>query len=339
VAISGNYAYVAAEFAGLHIIDVSSPANPHRMGNYLDAPAPFGVTVSGHYAFVVGTWEGQGSMRVIDVSNPANPQPVGSSDISGWPRNVALLGNYAYVAAETAGLQVIDVSNLSNPLWVGGHNTYGLLVSASALNVLGNHAYVVASDDLHVIDVSNPANPHRVGGYKPSGWANGVTVSGNYAYVATRLEGLRVIDVSNPANPQEVGGYHINGYTYALGISDDVIDVSDPANPQRVGGNTGFSARGRCHQRSRVCQHRPGIGHPAPVHAADRTRMSFGPVRAGQHGIDLSLQGLPGLKVDIERSSDLQHWQSWTSGLLGTGPLELTDSEANTQQFYRGTIR
>jgi hypothetical protein len=67
--------------------------------------------------------------------------------------------------------------------------------------------------------------------------------------------------------------------------------------------------------------------------------LSFGPVRAGQHGIDLSLQGLPGLKVDIERSSDLQHWQSWTNGLLGTGPLELTDSEANTQQFYRGTIR
>ena len=35
-----------------------------------------------------------------------------------------------------------------------------------------------------MIDVSNPANPQRVGGYDTSGYAHGVAVSGNYAYVA-----------------------------------------------------------------------------------------------------------------------------------------------------------
>jgi hypothetical protein len=62
-------------------------------------------------------------------------------------------------------------------------------------------------------------------------------------------------------------------------------------------------------------------------------------VRASQTGIALSLQGLPGLKVDIERSSDLRQWQSWTSALLGTGPLELTDPEVNPWQFYRAKVR
>ena len=43
---------------------------------------------------------------------------------------------------------------------------------------------------LQVIDVSNPANPLRVGGYDTSGYAWGVAVVGNYAYVADGDAGL-----------------------------------------------------------------------------------------------------------------------------------------------------
>jgi len=96
--------------------------------------------------------------------------------------------------------------------------------------------------------VSNPANPQRVGGYDTSGYAYGVAVSGNYAYVADYNAGLQVIDVSNPANPRRVGGYDTSGYAYGVAVSGNyayvadyyaglqVIDVSDPANPRRVGG-------------------------------------------------------------------------------------------------------
>jgi hypothetical protein len=65
---------------------------------------------------------------------------------------------------------------------------------------------------LQVIDVSDPANPQRVGGYDTSGEAQGVAVSGHYAYVADGYAGgLQVIDVSDPANPQRVGGYDTSG--------------------------------------------------------------------------------------------------------------------------------
>ena len=37
------------------------------------------------------------------------------------------------------------------------------------------------------------------------GIARGVTVSGNYAYVADYRAGLKVIDITDPANPQIVG--------------------------------------------------------------------------------------------------------------------------------------
>ncbi len=34
VAVSGNYAYVVDDIAGLQVIDVSNPANPHWVGGY-----------------------------------------------------------------------------------------------------------------------------------------------------------------------------------------------------------------------------------------------------------------------------------------------------------------
>jgi hypothetical protein len=95
-----------------------------------------------------------------------------------------------------------------------------------------------------------------VGGYDTSGYAYGVAVSGNYAYVADgdRWTGsnfvgsLQVIDVRNPANPVRMGGYNTNGLARGVAVSGNyayvadynyglwVIDVSKPANPMCVGG-------------------------------------------------------------------------------------------------------
>ena len=72
----------------------------------------------------------------------------------------------------------------------------------------GRYAYVaLGGAGLAVIDLSNPTNCVRVGGCT-SGRANGVAVSGNYAYVAegprwtgsNYVGSLQVIDVSNPTN-------------------------------------------------------------------------------------------------------------------------------------------
>jgi hypothetical protein len=134
---------------------------------------------------------------------------------------------------------------------------------AVAVAIQNGYAFVaVGSAGLAIIDVSNPSNPQRVGGYDTSGYASGVAVSGNYAYVAERLwtgsnyvGSLQVIDVRNPANPQRVGGTVTGGSAIGVAVSGNyayvadgtnglqVIDVGNPANPQRVGGTSGL-ARG-----------------------------------------------------------------------------------------------
>src|SRR5687768_16021641 len=47
VAVVGNYAYVAAGAGGLHVIDISSPAKPQRVGGYATSGEAIGVAVTG----------------------------------------------------------------------------------------------------------------------------------------------------------------------------------------------------------------------------------------------------------------------------------------------------
>ncbi len=64
---------------------------------------------------------------------------------------------------------------------------------------------------LQVIDISDPANPTLVGTYDTPGYARGVAVSGDHAFVADGDSGLQVIDISDPANPTLVGTYDTPG--------------------------------------------------------------------------------------------------------------------------------
>ena len=53
-------------------------------------------------------------------------------------------------------------------------------------------------DGVLVIDVSDPAHPVRVGGYDTPGYAVGVTLAGNLAYVADWHGGMLVLESSSP---------------------------------------------------------------------------------------------------------------------------------------------
>ncbi|MBM3242513.1 hypothetical protein FJZ31_40145 [Candidatus Poribacteria bacterium] len=113
--------------------------------------------------------------------------------------------------------------------------------------VQGNYAYLCAYGVLVILDISAPANPTKVGNIDLPDVAEGVYVSGSYAYVADCYSGLLVIDVSSPENPFEVGFYDTPDYASGVYVSGSyayvadcysglrVIDVSSPSNPREVG--------------------------------------------------------------------------------------------------------
>lgn len=208
VDVSGDFAYVAAGSAGLHVVDVSDLEAPvlsctaNTPGNAND------VRIDGNLAYVA---DGPSGLQIVDVSNPAAPVIVGQRDTPGIATDLVVRDNLVYVADGPAGLQVIDAANPAAPVIIGSLDTPG---NARGIDAVEDMVVMAdAQGGVHVIGVANPAGPVLLGSthtrLSSVSHAADVTVRGRLAYVAdgsdAALGGLRVIDFQNPANPVLVG--------------------------------------------------------------------------------------------------------------------------------------
>ena len=104
VAVSGTHAYVANDYFGLQVIDITNPTSPQIVGSVDTPVSALAVAVSGTHAYVADYTSG---LQVIDITNPASPQIVGSVDTPGSAYGVAVSGTYAYVTDAYSGLHVL----------------------------------------------------------------------------------------------------------------------------------------------------------------------------------------------------------------------------------------
>jgi len=135
----------------------------------------------------------------------------------GDAQDVFVEADYAYIADGANGLVIVDVSNPLSPRFAGS-------------------------------DIPPSGNPSVAGVYDTAGFASGVAVSGDYAYVADGTNGLVIVDVSDPSAPVEAGSYDTTENAKKAAVKGDyvyladglnglsVVDVSNPALPVRVGG-------------------------------------------------------------------------------------------------------
>ncbi len=168
VAISGNLLFVASKNNGLYIVDITNPANPVELSNYVPpntdkGPYVTDVKVNGNYAYITITYllSSNTELEVLDIQNPSSPVSVG-------------------VYVDTSGHADFEKLYYDNGKCyvVGQYNTF------------------------RIIDVSNPQVPNVMGGVVlNNSVGSDIYVENGYAYVATREMGIQIIDVSNPQNP------------------------------------------------------------------------------------------------------------------------------------------
>jgi hypothetical protein len=211
VAVSGNYAYVAAGDSGLRVVNVSDPTQPREVGHCdLRYPA-LDVQIGSEWVFVWIESLPQNGLSVIDFSDPADPREVGYYTLPAFGfrartnARFAVNGNLAVVC---------DTSN--------------------------NHGTA------HFIDFADPANPTVVGIFD-GGWGWAVAMNGNL-FCYGRMGWLGIVDISDAANSFEAG--HIGGDmdVTSIALRDSIMiaalegggaivfDVSEPASPLSVGG-------------------------------------------------------------------------------------------------------
>ena len=266
IEISGSYAYVLTR-KYLMIIDISDLTNLQIVGGlyFVDFDVR-SLAVSSGIAFVAAGFNG---LWIFDVSDPNNP------DVLEWYNqnihdihDVAIWGNYAICDCVYSWLdeitaqwiheeqvQVIDVSDPSAPFLAGtylaeaDYNIRGIDVSGDGYVVTCQYNETDETSKIVVIDVAtDPTSPAEVGScIESNSKFEGVTLSGNYAYILDSWGRLIAFDISNPLFPSSAGECEANGNFYGLGISGSFVgishggggfslyDVSNPASPSHLG--------------------------------------------------------------------------------------------------------
>ncbi len=242
---AGSLVYIPHNFAGVDIVDFTTPDQPVQVGNIPTGNSGYSinsVAISGTNAYVL---EGK-RFRVVDVTVPA--APVNSATITptaGFLNSLAVSGRYAYAAAGSSGLVVIDVFNPASPTVTG---TLGIPGYAAGIAYQGSYVYVVTYDAMRIINVSNPNAPTQVGIYQPSGFSpwGDLAVSGNSVYLQD-WDKLHIIDVSIPSTPaassilplpSSNAGIYVPSSTVYLGTLYDglaIVGALDPAAPVLMG--------------------------------------------------------------------------------------------------------
>ena len=243
----------------LQIYDITTPANPAKLGEVDLADEPYDVTIAGNYAYVT-TWD---TLRIISISNLSSPKEIGIADIPEYSlvtsgEEVVIKSHYAYVAVSDDGWVIYDVSDPYNPTFLSRYSgiTYNITIHNNYLYTAGlSYQYLGC---FNVYDISDPANPNHVGYYETDGidGFNEIAVSNSgYALVTSEewvngelgYSGLTIVDVSNPANPVKVGSYTETGqlfsgvvtsgnYAYLFGSGELIIlDFLSFSSPVKVG--------------------------------------------------------------------------------------------------------
>ncbi len=256
VAVSGNYAYIAAGAAGLQVVDVSNRQNPSVIGALDTAGDARDVKVVGNLAYLA---DGPGGLLIIDISNPSLPALVGTANVPGGAQDLAVNAGRAYVAAAASGLVIFDVNNPAAPAQVGNLATSGPARGVDVSDSIAVLACEPASGSdgtITLADVSNPSAPQTISSVTLSGAPSDLFVRDRLAYIANSSgDTMEVIDFSTPARPLVVkrqgfgqwvadaagfGPYAFFATTPIL-MGSLIYDLNDPSRPQFIGSLT-FSA-------------------------------------------------------------------------------------------------
>ncbi len=174
VVMSGNFAYVGRRTSGLHVVDLSDPAQPFVAAS-IDTSAER-VALCGDLLAVARL---NNNVEFYDVSDPANPQflsEIYANQARVW--DLKIQGDLVYCSFGNDGLRIIDVSDPMNPEIVGLYHRW---TDQVALN--GTSTFVsIGNDGFHVVDTSNcglplnacppPADPPQPPPLPPAGPAD-----------------------------------------------------------------------------------------------------------------------------------------------------------------------
>jgi hypothetical protein len=226
VALQDSLAYVAADRAGLLIVDLHNPSSPVLRGSCVVAAA-LGVVVEGDRACLAGPH----AISSVDIQDPDQPHLTGSVEQFLLVPGMDLDGGLAFVPDMMYGMFISDLSGAGAPVEVAhlATGTYG-----SGVAVADGRAYLKTSAGLQVYDLSVADSPQLLGSQSVGGTGR-VALRDALAFVAT-ANSLLALDVSEPSAPALVNTLPLSasGSLAALGLTNSRALLADSREGLRL---------------------------------------------------------------------------------------------------------
>ena len=235
---SGNYAYLAAGYNGVHVFDVTTPSNPIWVTKIQTDGCAYNIVTAGNYVYVAALEDG---LQIIDISNPLAPFVVNTVPTQ-YALDVAIAGGYAYVANMEKDFSIVDIDPPESAYIVKTIDV-SPWTEIDAVDVAGDYAYVGGYNYTLIFDINPPADTHVVKEIAvPPSWFQDVDEENGYAYFCNTDAGLLIVDV-DPLNEayvittvpiDEPSGLVVSdGYAYAVAYTVGlvIVDVNVPESP------------------------------------------------------------------------------------------------------------
>ncbi len=243
-----DYAYVTTDDNDeeLMVINITNKDNPNKV-DFFDIPGDddaYDVFVSGNYAYVVTKKDRNDSeFFIIDVSDPENiPETqTGDLELDTDASAVYVSDNYAYIATNDDDQELIII-NITDPVNLSIDGIYNTDDNDDAKDIFVNNntAYLTTKEnssrginpEFYILDVGTPTNPDLMGYLDLDTNVNKVSVSGNYAYLATDKDNaeFQMIDITILANPVVYGTLDLNGDAKGIDFDGNYVYLATKHN-------------------------------------------------------------------------------------------------------------
>ncbi len=238
ITVVDSRAYLDRGFDGIHVIDVSNPATPTRLGvlpissvqNSVAVEGALMITADGNrglhtaaagtpiasaavaevrftgrpvtlVATETRTYVGTRSpneLWVVDTIDPLMSARDGGLVLPSTPRELQVADGLVFAATERDGLLVIDASDAAMPIVVGDDGTEQTL---STLTLTEGTAYAGSGRELHVIDITTPTSPVPLAPVTLNRQVSCTEVDGDTLLVCQDFSGVQAVDLTVPTSP------------------------------------------------------------------------------------------------------------------------------------------
>lgn len=157
-----NRLYLGSQ-TGLHIVDITSRAEPKLLGSYRHKRSCDPVVVFRNIAYSTlrdgnECPGGENKLELVDISNPAQPRFIQHYRLTN-PHGLAVQNDMVIVCDGRDGLKIFDIANPSNLQQIAhtsGLTTYDVLFDADK-----KAAFVSVPKELHIFSLEQKNNPVR----------------------------------------------------------------------------------------------------------------------------------------------------------------------------------